>query len=234
MRAVQGGAPNEDDLLPISALQHLVFCERQCALIHIEQAWAENPFTLEGEHLHESADVPGLESRGGLRIARGLHLRSFRLGLSGIADVVEFQRCEGDAHEGAALPGIKGRWTPYPVEYKRGRKRYHRANEVQLCAQALCLEEMLETPVPKGALYYGKSRRRLEVEFSEELREFTESACERLRSLLAAGRTPPAVREKKCRDCSLLGICQPDVIGRSVSTYLKRSLGLDLVGGERS
>ncbi len=213
---------SEDDLLPVSALQHLVFCERQCALIHIEGMWEENPFTLEGKHLHESTDIPGLESRGDLRIARGLRLRSFRLGISGIADVVEFRRSAG---EGAALVGVAGFWAPYPVEYKRGRRRYHRANEVQLCAQALCLEEMLGTTVPRGSLYYGKSRRRLEVLFDDQLRNYTETMCDRLRSLLASRRTPLARLEKKCRDCSLLGICSPEAIGRSVETYLQANLG---------
>lgn len=216
---------SEDEFLPLSALQHLVFCERQCALIHIERAWADNPFTVEGKHLHEAADAGGLESRGDLRIARGLHLRSFRLGLSGIADVVEFHRVREEVGERrAALPGVSGRWVPYPVEYKRGRKRYHRANEIQLCAQALCLEEMLDASVPKGALYYGKSRRRLEVALGSALREETETACVRLRELLASGRTPPARREKKCNDCSLLEICKPEALGLSVERYLGKLL----------
>ncbi len=216
----------EDDLLPLSGLQHLVFCERQCALIHVEGAWADNPFTLEGSHLHESADIPGLESRGDLRISRSLRLRSLRLGISGIADVVEFHREDGDTGSGTTLPAVAGRWRPYPVEYKRGRKRNQRANEIQLCAQALCLEEMLGAPVREGALYYGKSRRRLEVEFSNSLRAATEAACWRLRDLLYGGRTPLARREKKCNDCSLLEICKPDALGFSVASYLKRNFGI--------
>jgi CRISPR-associated exonuclease Cas4 len=135
----------EDDLLPISALQHLLFCERQCALIHVEQVWAENRLTVEGRHLHERVDGGEHETRGGLRTARALPIRSLRLGLAGRADVVEFH-----ASEGAAGPP-----RVVPVEYKRGRPKSHRADEVQLCAQALCLEEMLGVHVAAGALFYG-------------------------------------------------------------------------------
>src|SRR6266567_7026185 len=142
---------DEEDLLPLSALQHLVFCERQCALIHIEGVWADNALTVEGSHLHDRVDEmgPRIESRGDLRIARGVALRSLRLGLSGRADVIEFHRVtEG----GVELAGVSGLWRPFPVEYKRGRPKRDRCDEVQVCAQARCLEEMLETAVPAGAL----------------------------------------------------------------------------------
>jgi len=203
---------DEADLLPLSALQHLLFCERQCALIHVEQVWADNRLTVEGTHLHEQADSGVQESRGDLRIARALPLRSLRLGLSGRSDVVEFHQV------GESV------WRPFPVEYKRGRPKSHRADEVQLCAQALCLEEMLDVAVPAGALFYGETRRRLDVPFDAELRRITEEAAERLHRLIAAGITPTAAREPKCDQCSLLEICMPAAPATSAHQYLERSL----------
>jgi CRISPR-associated exonuclease Cas4 len=214
----------EDDLLPISALADLVFCERRAALHHIEAVWEDNVFTVEGTFMHQRvhSEEP-LESRGDLRIARGLRLRSLRLGLSGIADVVEFHRVGGNEAasagqanglpRGVDLPGTRGSWQPFPVEYKRGRLRREEGYQVQLCAQALCLEEMLRVTVPVGAVFYGQPRRRLEVTFSEELRTQTESAAARLHELSRAGKTPPARYEKKCDSCSLLTLCMPKTTG---------------------
>ncbi len=213
----------EDDLRPLSALQHLVFCERQCALIHLEQVWAENRYTAEGKLLHERADEPSGDSRGDLRIARALPVRSLRLGLAGRADVVEFHRL-ATAGSGIALPGKAGRWQPLPVEYKRGKPKQHRADEVQLCAQALCLEEMLAVDVATGALYYGRRRRRMPVAFDAPLRELTESAARRLHEMLTAGNTPVAVREAKCDKCSLLDLCLPAAPASSARSYLDRLL----------
>jgi CRISPR-associated exonuclease Cas4 len=204
---------SEDDLLPLSALQHLVFCERQCALIHLEQVWEDNPLTVQGTQLHEKVDAGLGESRGDLRIARGLPLRSFRLGLAGRADAVELHR------EPAGV------WRPFPVEYKRGRPKSHRADEIQLCAQALCLEEMLATPVPAGALFYGEPRRRQDVPFDPELRRLTDEAAARLHLLLASGVTPPPVREPKCDRCSLIGVCLPDAPRAAARAYLDALLG---------
>lgn len=217
---------SEDDLRPISALQHLVFCERQCALIHIERAWVENCYTAEGRLLHEKVDAGGSENRGDLRIARTLALQCLRLGLVGIADAVEFHRVEAADPASAAdlgavhLSGSPGWWRPFPVEYKRGRPKSHQADEVQLCAQALCLEEMLEVSVPEGALYYGKRRRRQHVRFDRSLRALTEETTLRLHQLLDAGHTPAAVREAKCDKCSLLDICLPDAPRSSARAYL--------------
>lgn len=213
----------EDDLLPLSALQHLLFCERQCALIHLEQIWVESSLTAEGRQLHERVDSGKGEARGDLHIARGLALRSLRLGLSGKADVVEMHRVAGE-EPGAELPGLAGRWRAFPVEYKRGKPKAHRADEVQLCAQALCLEEMLDAPVPAGALFYAQTRRRLDVAFDAELRRLTEDTAARLHRLIASGRTPAAVREPKCDQCSLLGVCMPDAVSRSVRRYLAEAL----------
>ncbi len=210
---------SEDDLRPLSALQHLVFCERQCALIHNEQQWVENRFTAEGKLLHERPDEIGTESRGERRIARALAVRSLHLGLSGRADVVEFHLLAAQ-ESGARLPGSEGAWQPYPVEYKRGKPKRHRADEVQLCAQALCLEEMLSTKVPAGALYYGRKRRRHPVVFETELRSLTEATARRLHVLLDSGKTPPGAREAKCDDCSLLEICLPAAPESSAHEYL--------------
>jgi CRISPR-associated exonuclease Cas4 len=203
---------SEDDLLPLSALQHLLYCERQAVLIHVEQVWADNPFTVEGKHLHERVDGGAGEIRGDMRIARGLPLRSLRLGLSGKADAVELHRL------------ADGVWRPFPVEYKRGRPKRHQADEVQLCAQALCLEEMLGGSVPAGALFYGQTRRRLDVTFDPGLRRRTEEAAARLHELFASGRTPPPVREPKCDQCSLLDLCMPTAPAVSARRYLDRLL----------
>lgn len=187
------------DLIPISALQHYVFCPRQCALIHVEQTFEENLFTLRGRLAHESIHKREAETDRSVRVERALPLWSDRLGLIGQADLVEFPQTG----------------TPYPVEYKSGRQRKRRKRlsyEVQLCAQAMCLEEMLGCPVPKGALYYLSSRHRTEVFFSEELRKLVEQTVEAVRSLLREGSVPPPVNDARCRDCSLLDVCMPDVI----------------------
>lgn len=186
---------SEDELIPISALQHMLYCPRRCALIHIERQWAENRFTAEGHLLHQRADAGGHERRRGVRIARSVAVRSLRLGVSGIADVVEVRDDDGSL---------------CPVEYKRGRPKSHRADQVQLCAQALCLEEMLARPVLEGALFYGRSRRRRVVAFDSDLRALTERVAADIRALLGGGRTPPPEYEAvKCEACSLKDLCQP-------------------------
>jgi CRISPR-associated exonuclease Cas4 len=201
----------EDDLIPLSALQHVVFCERQCALIHVEQVWDENLFTAEGRIMHERVHDRDRESRGDVRIERGLPLRSLKLGLIGKADVIEFHRTEG------------GKWQPFPVEYKRGKPKLDDCDKVQLCAQAMCLEEMLDMDVPCGALYYGRTRHRLEVTFDHALREETEKAAARARELIQDGITPKANYTKKCKSCSLQVHCMPKLLQkRSVEKYLTR------------
>jgi len=208
----------EDELLPVSALQHLIFCERQWALIHLEQIWAENPLTAEGRILHEQAHEHRPETRKDLRVTRGLRLRCLRLGLTGVADVVEFH--QGEA--GISLPGLTGLWRPEPIEYKRGRPKPEPCDEIQLCAQALCLEEMLQTEVPAGAIFYGQPRRRHHVDFNPELRRQTEAAAARLHELTRRAVTPQARYEKKCRSCSLVDQCLPKTTGsrRKVADYL--------------
>jgi len=218
----------EDDLLPLSALQHLRFCERQCALIHVEGLWAENRLTVEGSHLHRKVHDGPDESRRDVRTVRGMPLRSLRLGLVGQSDAVEFHlRTDGDGGApGVRLEGASGEWVPFPVEYKRGRPKRDRSDELQLCAQALCLEEMLGVPVPRGALFYGETRRRKDVELDGALRADTEETAARLHRLIASGVTPRAVREPKCESCSLLDLCLPEALdsGRSATRYLARAL----------
>jgi len=212
---------DEDDLLPISGLQHLVFCERQWGLIHIEQQWDENRLTAEGRVMHERVHDAGAESRPGIRIARGLRLRSLRLGLAGQSDVVEFHR----SGNGIPLPDLEGLWQPFPVEYKRGKPKRDACDEVQLCAQALCLEEMFAAATPGGALYYGEPRRRNDVSFGGELRTRTEALARRMHELYRSGKTPPAIYEPKCDSCSLMAICLPRLLAKppAVARYLARA-----------
>lgn len=204
-----------DDLLMISALQHYAFCPRQCALIHIEQIWQESGRTAEGRIMHERVHDESRESRGDVRIDYGVSLRSLRLGLIGKADVVEFHRRPD------------GSWLPFPVEYKRGKPKADDCDKVQLCAQAICLEEMLSVAIPEGALFYGQTRHRLDVVFDEVLRRETEETARLTHALIASGRTPPPVYEKRCESCSLMADCLPKTIQkrRSVRNYLTRILG---------
>jgi len=215
---------DEDDLLPLSGLQHLMFCERQWGLIHIEQAWDENCLTAEGRVLHDRVHEAGAESRPGVRTARGLRLRSLRLGLVGQADVVEFHQSE----DGVALPDLEGLWRPFPVEYKRGRPKRDACDEVQLCAQALCLEEMFGGEIRAGALYYGQPRRRKDVAFGGALRARTETLARRMHELYRSGTTPPAVYEPKCDSCSLIARCLPRLLAKppGVARYLARALAV--------
>jgi CRISPR-associated exonuclease Cas4 len=224
---------SEDDLLPISGLQHLAFCERQWALIHIEGVWTENRLTVEGRHLHERVDLPGTQGRGDVRIARALSLHSLRLGLVGRADAVEFHRIGDDtvislsgASAGVALPGVEGWWRPFPVEYKRGRAKRGNCDRAQLCAQALCLEEMFAVGIAGGALFYGQSRRRTAVDFDAAIRRETEALAERMHVLFNGGRTPRARYEAKCDNCSLYDACLPKTTGPSaaVDDYLSHAV----------
>lgn len=219
---------SEEDLLPISGLQHVCFCERRWALVHLERQWEENLFTTQGELLHEKAHSAKIESRPGALIRRTLPLCSFRLGLSGQADVVEFFPST-DGTQGTRVPSRSGLWTPYPIEYKRSRdKRGSIAYRVQLCAQAMCLEEMLATPVPAGAVYDGLQRRRHEVEFDSTLRETVEAVAARMHQLFRAGVTPPPVYEKKCDSCSLQPLCLPAAGSRNASEYIRRAVAANL------
>ncbi len=204
----------EDDFIPLSALQHYLFCPRQCALIHVERLWAENQQTAEGRLLHARTDAPLAEQRHGVRTVTAMPLREPTLGLWGIADVVEFHATS------------KG-YIPYPVEYKRGRPKSHRADEVQLCAQALCLEDMLGHQIEEGALYYGTTRRRQVVNFDQGLRQLMIDTCHAVHTLMKTGRTPQATYEpRRCDACSLIDLCLPRQLSeiRHIDDWLRRIL----------
>jgi CRISPR-associated exonuclease Cas4 len=218
---------SEDDLLPISGLQHLAFCERQVALIHIEGLWAENIYTAEGQILHEHVHEEENEALGNLRIARGLRLRSLRLGLVGIADVVEFHRVDVSQDKSSVeLSGVQGRWQPFIVEYKRGLPKPDRRDEVQLCAQVICLEEMLHVEIASSAFFYGKPRRREDVNLDNSLREETETVAKRLHELVDSGKTPLVAYGEKCQRCSLIDLCLPKISHAKggVENYLRRAI----------
>ena len=221
---------DEDDLLPLSGLGHLVYCERQAALIHIEGLWSENRLTALGRDKHAKVHEPSVEVRGNTRIVRGLRLRSLELGLVGMADATEFQRLPdqpNDIDPGgyASLPGAFGLWRPFPVEYKKGAARKEAGYEVQLCAQAICLEEMLDAEVPEGAIYFGESGHRWQVLCDYSLRRRTREAALRFHDLMSAGGTPPAVHGKKCSNCSLADLCLPRTgHKKAVSSYLGAAL----------
>lgn len=183
-----------DDPIPISALQHYVYCPRQCALIHVEQVWSENLYTLRGNRAHDNVDIPEGMVREGVLVERALPLWSERLGLVGKADVVEF------------MDGV-----PYPVEHKVGSRWAKKADYIQLCAQGLCLEEMFKVPVPEGALFYKTSRRRREVAFSPELRSEVLAVISAVRALLRQTQLPPPVADARCPNCSLIDTCMPEI-----------------------
>lgn len=201
-----------EDLIQLSALQHYAFCPRQCALIHIEQVWSESVLTAEGRLMHDHVHDEKRESRRDVRIEYGVPIRSLRLGLIGKTDVIEFHRTGHSA------------WIPFPVEYKRGKPKRDPCDRIQLCAQGLCLEEMLDVSVPEGALFYGKTRHRLDVLFDDALRSETEEVALETRELIASGKTPSPVYTKRCEQCSLVEICLPMTVQkkRTVRSYLIR------------
>lgn len=213
---------SEEEYLMLSGIQHFAFCRRQWALIHIEQQWEDNYQTTSGELLHKRAhDESCFEKRGNKMTARGLRIASARLGVTGQCDVVEFTASEN----GIAVMGYDGLWDVVPVEYKNGMPKEGQEDVLQLCAQAICLEEMLLTEINKGYLYYGKSRRRQEVVFSKELRTETEKMISEMHQLFRRGHTPKVRCGKKCRSCSLAGVCLPKIQeNKSVSAYIKNNL----------
>ncbi|WP_018289543.1 CRISPR-associated protein Cas4 [Verrucomicrobium sp. 3C] len=210
-------APGERDdtgePIPLSALQHAVYCLRQAALIHLERVWAENRSTAEGRVLHAVADKGGSRTARGIRRTMALPLSCRRLRIAGVADVVEFHPLKG-GHEGE---------VPYPIEYKRGKPKPHRADEVQLCAQALCIEEMTGLAVPEGALYYAETKRRVAISFDADLRSLTEETIAALAEVFASGRTPPPTTERnRCHTCSLNQLCRPDVVAKPTKAWRNR------------
>lgn len=188
-------------LILLSALQHYAFCPRQCALIHNEQAWAENYLTAQGKLLHERVDGGEPETRQGTRFERSVHALSDTLGLSGVLDMVEVSK-NGDMH---------------PVEYKHGKPKPTDMDKIQLCSQAMCLEEMTGRTVASGSLWYGKTRHRLAVVFDDELRAKTLATIDSVRTMLQSGQTPLPIYDKRCKACSLVDICEPKVFGKDKS-----------------
>ena len=211
------------EYLPLSGIQHFVFCRRQWALIHVEQQWQENALTAEGRILHKRADDPFFtEKRGDVVIARSVPVTSSTLGLTGICDVVEFRAVP----EGIRLPGREGFYQPIPVEYKRGRKKSHQADEAQLCAQAICLEEMLAVEIPEGYIFYKRTQRRIPVSFTPELRQRVREAAAEMHEYYRRGYTPKVRPSKACRSCSLAEICLPTLQTRrlAASAYIRQHL----------
>lgn len=199
----------EDDFIMISALQHYVYCPRQCALIHVEDAWNENLFTVRGNILHEKVDTDTYETRGTLKTIRGLRIHSFNYGIVGRCDIVEFRN------------GKTGN-VVFPVEFKSGKPKENISDKVQLCAQVFCLEEMLNTKIPRAAFFYGKIRRRNVIDIDEELRLQTENIINSVREIVSKKIVPVAKYEAKCRNCSLQPICQPKAMNkRKLKNYIK-------------
>lgn len=219
----------EEDLLPLSGLQHLAFCPRRWALIHLERQWEENLFTAEGRVLHEKAHSASIESRPDALVRRTLALRSFRLGLTGQADIVEFLPCV-NSESGIPVTGRKGLWRVYPIEYKRKRgKAGESPYQIQLCAQALCLEEMLHCEIPAGAIFDGQTRRRSEVLFDQSLRSEVERLAEEMHGLQRSGLTPRAQYSKRCESCSIKPVCLPATLESANATrYLTRAVAANL------
>jgi len=212
-----------EEYLPLSGIQHFVFCRRQWALIHIERQWQDNALTAEGRIQHRRADDPFFtEKRGDLIIARSVPVASSTLGLTGICDVVEFHA----STDGVRLPGREGYFRPVPVEYKRGRPKHHRADEAQLCAQAMCLEEMFAIDISEGFLFYKRTQRRQHILFTEDLRAFVRKAAEEMHAYFRRGYTPKVKPSKACRACSLADICLPKLQNRrlTASAYIQQHL----------
>lgn len=208
--------------LQLSGLQHFAYCPRQWALIHLEQQWQENDRTADGRIFHTRAhDGPEHELRGDLLILRGLRVFSDKLGISGNCDVVEFHR----QNDGVTLPGYDGHWQPYPVEYKRGEPKVNNADRLQLCAQAMCLEEMLLCDISEGSLFYGETRRREVVALDAALRAEVVASLEQMHRYYRAGHTPKAKPTKGCNACSLRDVCLPKLARiSSAEAYIKSRL----------
>ncbi len=212
-----------DELLPLSGIQHFLFCRRQWALIHVERQWQENVLTAEGRIMHKRVDDPFFtETRNGVITARSVPVASYRLGLTGVCDLVEFT----ESPEGVNLPGRAGRYTPAPVEYKRGREKHDHSDEAQLCAQAICLEEMLAATIPRGFLYYGETRHRVEIEITAELRTLVKNMADEMHNYFQSGYTPRVKPSKACRSCSLADLCLPELQEKVIaaSKYIKQQI----------
>lgn len=212
----------EEDFLLLSGIQHFVFCKRQWALIHIEQQWQENLRTIEGEILHEKAhDETIKEKRGDLITSRGMAIFSRSLGLTGTCDIVELYKAE----DGVNIFGREGKYKPIPVEYKRGKPKEDDCDELQLCAQAMCLEEMLLCEIKEAFLFYGETKRRLKVSLDDNLRERVKKISKEMHDLYSKRYTPKVKLSKRCKACSLAEICMPKLCKNpSVSNYIMKNI----------
>lgn len=213
---------DDSEFLHLSGIQHYAFCPRQWALIYVEQQWADNARTVDGTIFHERTHQEELtEKRGDLMITRGLRIRSETLGVTGQCDVVEFRQSE----EGITLHGREGKWRVYPIEYKKGSPKPFDADELQLCAQALCLEEMLACSIPEGSLYYGEPKRRTRVSFTPELRQRVKEIICQMNDCLKRGYTPRPKPAPRCKACSLVNICLPNLDKKiSVKEYIDSAM----------
>lgn len=215
-------AYREEEFLMLSGIQHFIFCRRQWALIHLEQQWAENDRTVDGEIMHEKVHNSVIRTkRGDILTVRGMRIHSAQIGISGECDAVEFHA----SPDGISLFRTEGTWLPYPVEYKRGEIKPDACDEAQLCAQAICLEEMLCCTIPEGAIYYGKLRHRQTVTFTEELRTLVKEATTEMHQLYRKGYTPKVKPKKGCNACSLKPLCIPKLMKKkSVQDYLQAEI----------
>lgn len=216
---------SDDDLLMLSGIQHFRFCPRQWALIHIEQQWEDNRLTMEGSLMHQHADDPFYRQKCGDYISlRSVSVASHQLGLYGITDVVELHPADNDENS-ISHPRYPGQWLPYPVEYKHGKPKKHQEDEVQLAAQAMCLEEQYDIRIEYGAIFYSEIRHRVEVQVSDELREIVTDCTRQMHEIFSSGQLPTILRGKRCKKCSLKNICMPESIDCTrVSHYLKKNL----------
>ena len=220
----------EENFLQLSGIQHFAYCPRQWALIHIEQQWLENLRTFEGRLMHDRVhDGAQSEKRGDILTIRGMQVFSRKLGVSGECDVVEFHMSE----TGVPLHGRKGQYQPIPIEYKRGKPKEHDADCLQLCAQAMCIEDMLVCEVPRGYLFYGEPRRRTKILFDDELREKVIQAFSQMHEYAARGYTPKVKPRKGCNACSLKEICVPK-LNKNISArgYIKGRLIEESASGD--
>lgn len=216
----------EEDYLSLSGIQHYIFCRRQWALIHIEQQWQENVRTLEGKFLHERAHSTDItEKRGDIIITRGMPIFSRTLGISGVCDVVEFHATKDGVH----IHGREGLYSPIPVEYKRGKPKSDESDAMQLCAQAICLEEMLLCEIGYGYLYYGEVQQRTIITFDSRLRDRVKMSFQEMHQLYERRYTPKVKMSKSCKACSLVDICVPKLCsGMSVKAYINKYIGDDM------
>lgn len=204
----------EDEMVMISALQHYLFCPRQCALIHLEQQWQENFLTAAGQMMHERVDRRESSTRRNVHYATGLRIFSREYSLVGIADMVEFHQTDHEYDENCKriavpLKGLPLFWKPFPVEYKRGSPKKNEMDQIQLCAQAICIEEMMKIVIPEGALFYGQTHHRESVVFSESLRNYVMEISKNIHDLYRTGEVPPPLYTKSCQACSLVDLCMP-------------------------